>query len=89
MYQKQFQEGPATITISEENGVAKIDASASVQAGGGEVAGFAKASFSAGIEVSAQTLIDAGFDLAAQKFPGAAVVIAAAKAEIDAIIAKA
>jgi hypothetical protein len=88
-FSKVIQVGDAgQVSISEQGGVASVEVALSQQAGGGDVAGFAKASVSAKIEVSAHQLIDAGLELAKAKFPSAASIIDGAKVIIDAEIGK-
>lgn len=77
-----------SVSINEQDGVASVKVTLSQSAGGGEIAGFAKASLTAEIDISAQQLIDAGLELAKVKFPSAAALIDAAKAGIDAEMAK-
>lgn len=76
------------LTISESGGVASISVSISQSVGGGSVAGVASGSLSASVQLSAAQLIDAGLELAKEKFPSAAAVINGAKAAIDAEMAK-
>lgn len=81
-----------SLVLAEEGGkaTAAINLSVSEKAGEGSVEGFAKVSASVGVsaEVDAKLLIDAALDLAIAKFPGAASIIAGAKAAIDAELTK-
>ena len=87
-YSKVIQLGSVgSITISESAGNASVALSLNESVGGGDVKGFAKASVSVAVDVSAQELIDAGLALAEAKFPTAAAEIAGVKAIIDAAIA--
>lgn len=89
MFQKQYPLGDVgQVSLSESAGVVSISVSASHSAGGGSLEGVASASVSASIQLSAKQLIDAGFDLAAAKFPAAASLIAAAKAGVDSELAQ-
>lgn len=74
------------ISISESAGKANLSLTLSEQAGGNEIAGFAKGSVSVSVELDAKELIDAGMALAEAKFPSAAPEIAALKAIIDAAV---
>lgn len=76
------------LTIAEDSAKVQLSLSVSQQAGQGSVGGFAKASLSAGVELDAHILIDAGLDLAIAKFPAAASILQGAKAAIDAELAK-
>lgn len=76
------------LTVSESAGAVSLSVSASASAGGGSLAGVASASLSASIQLSAKQLIDLGLDLAAAKFPVAGGLIEAAKAGVDAELAK-
>lgn len=87
-YQKQFQEGPVSITISSDGATASIDASVSASLGGGAVAGAVSVSNDTKITVEDQILIDAGFGIAEAKWPSVAPFLKAAQAEIDAQLAK-
>lgn len=85
MFKKEYPLGDVgQVSIGESGGVVSISVSASHSAGGGSLEGVASASLSATVQLSAKQLIDAGFDLAAAKFPAAASLIAAAKAGVDA-----
>lgn len=89
-YQKVIPVGSAgSVTISEDGGTASVKVSLSEQAGGGNVVGFAKASLSAELDVSAAELVDAGLAIAAAKYPAAAALIDGVKAIIDSEMAKA
>ncbi len=74
--------------INEDGGVASVKISAGASIGGGSVAGSLKAVASAELDMDVKLLIDAGFDLAAHKFPAASALILAAKAGVDAELAK-
>jgi hypothetical protein len=76
------------ITISEEGGVATLKVSLSQSVGGGALKDVAKGSASVEVDMSAKQVIDAGLELAAHKFPAAALVIESAKTIIDAEMAK-
>lgn len=89
MLNKQYPLGSAgQVSISESAGVVSISVSASHSAGGGSMEGIASASLSASVQLSAKQLIDAGFELAAAKFPSAASLILAAKAGVDEELSK-
>ncbi len=83
-YSKVIQVGSAgSVTISEEGGVASVKVSLAESAGGGDVAGFAKATLSAELDVSALQLVDAGLGVLESKYPAAAPLIATIKGIID------
>lgn len=90
MFSKEIKLGDAgSLVVSESAGVAKVILSIGTSVGGGEVAGVLKGAASIEVDLGAQQLIDLGFDLAAAKFPALAGLIAAAKAGVDAELAKA
>ena len=76
------------IEIKEEGGSASVKVSIAESVGGGDVAGVAKASLSAEIDISAIQLIDAGLSLVESKYPAIAGMVAMLKAAIDAEAAK-
>lgn len=67
------------IVLSEDGGNATIELTAEVAAGGGDVAGFAKASVSAKIDLDGKHLVDAGFGLLESKFANNAIILGALK----------
>lgn len=88
-YSKLIPIGSAgQLSIAEAGGVAQLQLSLSESVGGGSVAGVAKGSVSASIEVSALELVDAGLGLLESKFPAVASIIAVLKAAIDAEASK-
>lgn len=72
-----------SITISEGSGIASLAITVGAEAGGGAIAGFAKVKNTTEVDIEDQILVDAGLEIAATKFPGFAVEIAALKALID------
>ncbi|HEY5259463.1 MAG TPA: hypothetical protein VIJ46_02365 [Rhabdochlamydiaceae bacterium] len=90
MFSKELKLGDAgSLVVSESAGVAKLILSIGGSAGGGAVAGALKCQASVEADVAAAELIDLGLALAEAKFPLVAGLIAAAKAGIDAELAKA
>lgn len=83
-YEKIIPVGEAgKLIISEEAGVAAIELQLGLQAGGGSLAGVAKLVSSTKLEIEAKQIIDAGFDLAAAKFPSIAAILKGAQEIID------
>ena len=83
-YSKVIPVGSAgSLTISEAAGQASVKVSLNEQAGGGEIAGFAKAQLSAEIDVNALVLADVGLEIIAAKYPAASSLILSIKAIMD------
>lgn len=77
-----------SVSVSEDGGHVVLSGSVSASVGGGEAKGVVGVSGSLALTLEAKQLIDLGLDLAAAKFPGAASLIEAAKAGIDAELAR-
>lgn len=77
------------LVVAEEAGEASIEIALSQALGGGQAAGVVHVQAGAKAVVEVKQIIDLGLDLAAAKFPMAAPLIMAAKAEIDAQLLKA
>lgn len=76
------------VTVGVSQGVASLQVSLTAAAGGGKLAGVAKAQATIEVDISAKQLIDVALAAAQAEFPGAASLIAAAQAGIDAELAK-
>lgn len=83
-----YQGADGSVIVSEDAGVVKFTAEASVALGGGSVAGALKLHSSNCVELSAAQLMDAGLALAMEKFPSIAAEIAVVKGLIDAELSK-
>lgn len=89
-FSKQIQAGPATLTISESEGVASLQVSVDQSLGGGEAAGVLKAKVSAQIDLGAKQAADLGLAMLEAKFPALAPFIESTiKPAIDAELSKA
>jgi hypothetical protein len=88
--EKVLASGPmGSVVLKEAAGVVSLVLASELALGGGSMEGAMKAKLSGELDLDAKILIDAGLELAAAKFPALAMEIMAAKALIDAEIAKA
>lgn len=76
------------IEIDESGAEAKVIVSLLASVGGGSVAGVVKAKASIELDVNALQVINAGLELAKEKFPAASAIIGVLEAAIDAELKK-
>lgn len=84
-FQKDYQEGPAKLSIIENAGQVRLQAGIDSTLGGGPVAQALSVDANVGINVGTPTFIAMAFDFLEHEFPGEATVIDIAK---QAILAK-
>lgn len=77
-----------SVSVSESAGVVSLVGMAKASLGGGAAAGVASIDAKVAINLEVKHLVDLGLDLAAEKFPAVKSLIDAAKAVIDAELAK-